>query len=196
MDVEVIRNIPLNMRRQHDFWALHYEGRGFFSVRSAYRMLVNDKQRTRAWLEDRSGTSDTRATEKEWLAIWKVNVPAKIRVFLWRLARHSLSSGDVLHHRNMATHNLCGICGEPDSWKHALLECNLARCVWALECEEIVENICSIQEMNARGCLKEVTMWAIWYARRKAVHENIFQSPLSTHSFVDRFNHAACTHHN
>ena len=110
----------------------------------------------RAWLEDRSGTSDIRAIEKEWLAIWKVNVPAKIRVFLWRLARHSLSSGDVLHHRNMATHNLCGICGEPDSWKHALLECNLARCVWALEREEIVENICSIQEMNARGWLKEV----------------------------------------
>ena len=73
-----------------DFWAWHYERRGFFSVRSAYKMLVNDKQRTRAWLEDRSGTSDTRATEKEWLAIWKVNVPAKIRVFLWRLARHSL----------------------------------------------------------------------------------------------------------
>ena len=115
MDVEVIRNIPLNMRRQQDFWAWHYERRGFFSVRSAYRMLVNDKQRTRAWLEDRSGTSDTRATEKEWLAIWKVNVPAKIRVFLWRLARHSLSSGDVLHHRNMATHNSCGITGEPDS---------------------------------------------------------------------------------
>ena len=73
-------------------------------------MLVNDKQRMRAWLEDRLGTSDTRATEKEWLAIWKVNVPAKIRVFLWRLARHSLSSGDVLHHRNMAPEGVCAIC--------------------------------------------------------------------------------------
>jgi hypothetical protein len=25
-------------------------------------------------------------------------------------------------------------------------------------------------------------VWAIWYARRKAIHENIFQSLLSTHS--------------
>jgi hypothetical protein len=32
-----------------------------------------------------------------------------------------------------------------------------------------------------------VTLWAIWYARRKSIHENEFQSPLSTHSFVQRF---------
>jgi len=32
-----------------------------------------------------------------------------------------------------------------------------------------------------------VTLWAIWYARRKAIHEQNFQSPLSTHYFVDRF---------
>ena len=32
-----------------------------------------------------------------------------------------------------------------------------------------------------------VTLWAIWHARRKAIHENIFQSPLSTHSFIERF---------
>jgi len=30
-------------------------------------------------------------------------------------------------------------------------------------------------------------MWAVWHAKRKAVYENIFQSPLSTHCFVDRF---------
>jgi ribonuclease HI len=32
-----------------------------------------------------------------------------------------------------------------------------------------------------------VTLWAIWHARRKVFHENIFQSPLSTHSFVENF---------
>jgi hypothetical protein len=126
-------------------------------------MLVNGRQRTRAWLEDRSSISDVRAAEKEWLAIWKVKVPAKIRVFLWRLARHSLQPGDVLHPRSMATQKSCGLCGEPDSWKHAILECNLAKCVWALEREEVVESICTIQE---KGWLTEL---------------------FSTHSFVDRF---------
>jgi hypothetical protein len=78
MDVEVICNIPVIMRWQQDFWAWHYERRGSFSVRSAYKMLVDDRQRIRAWLEDRSSTSDARAAEKEWLAIWKVNILAKI----------------------------------------------------------------------------------------------------------------------
>jgi hypothetical protein len=32
-----------------------------------------------------------------------------------------------------------------------------------------------------------VTLWAIWTARRKAIHEDIFQSPLSTHGFVTSF---------
>ena len=32
-----------------------------------------------------------------------------------------------------------------------------------------------------------VTLWAIWYARRKAIHENEFHSPLSTHLFMKRF---------
>ena len=30
-------------------------------------------------------------------------------------------------------------------------------------------------------------MWAIWHAKRKAIYERVFQSPLSTHSFVERF---------
>jgi hypothetical protein len=32
-----------------------------------------------------------------------------------------------------------------------------------------------------------VTLWTIWHAHRKAVHEDTFQSPLSTHCFIDKF---------
>jgi hypothetical protein len=32
-----------------------------------------------------------------------------------------------------------------------------------------------------------VTPWAIWHARRKALHEQIYQSPFSTHFFVKIF---------
>ena len=83
----------------------------------------------------------------------------------------------------------------------SLLECNLAKCVWALEKEDIIEFIGCLQEQDARAWLAQtfsslpqedlvrvtINMWAIWYARRKAIHEAIFQSPLSTHSFVERF---------
>lgn len=32
-----------------------------------------------------------------------------------------------------------------------------------------------------------VTTWSIWHARRKAIHEAIFQSPHQTHIFINRF---------
>jgi hypothetical protein len=32
-----------------------------------------------------------------------------------------------------------------------------------------------------------VTLWAIWHAKQKAVHEDIFQSSMATVGFVNRF---------
>ena len=60
-----------------------------------------------------------------------------------------------------------------------------AKIVWALEQEE-AEFLCSIYETNARYWLAAivnylseeealrvaVTLWAIWHAKRKAIHEN------------------------
>jgi hypothetical protein len=77
----------------------------------------------------------------------------------------------------------------------------MAKSVWALEDDEIAEVICETQHNDARGWLsvimqklpqEQVTrvvvrLWAIWYARRQAIHENKFQSPLSTNCFVERF---------
>jgi hypothetical protein len=40
------------------------------------------------------------------------------------------------------------------------------------------------KEQLTRMC---VTAWAICHARRKAIHEGIFQNPLSTHHFVENF---------
>lgn len=150
MDREVIENIPICMRHQEDFWAWHYEKKGTFSVRSAYRMLAMSRERATSYWDSTAGRSDTRAVEKEWNDIWRVKVPSKIRVFLWRLAKHTLPSGDR-HHRQMAPHSLCTLCGSTDSWKHSLIECHMARSVWALEKEETTDAIKSGRQKLARG---------------------------------------------
>jgi hypothetical protein len=196
-DVEAILNIPLCTRRQDDVWAWS----GIFLVRSAYLMLMINKERATTYLESIAGRSDIAAVEKEWLAIWKLIIPSKIKVFLWHLARASIPSADVLHHHNMSTHDKCGMCGARDSWKHSLIECNLAKCIWALESEEVVEHLCCIQDTSAYDWLMStietlssedfirvaITLWSIWYVRRKAIHEDSFQSPMTTHLFVDRY---------
>ena len=87
MDWELILNIPLTTRRQPDFWAWHYEKTGVFSVRSAYRMLVSNREKRTDWIEHNAGMSDVRADQKDWTDLWGVKVSSKVRVFLWRLAK-------------------------------------------------------------------------------------------------------------
>jgi hypothetical protein len=77
----------------------------------------------------------------------------------------------------------------------------MARCVWALEEEEVTEHLHCSEERDARSWLAAmvetlkhdgrvwvvVTLWSIWHARRKAIHEQQYQSPLSVHCFVNQF---------
>ena len=65
MDWEVIRSIPLFTRRQEDFWAWHYEKLGVFSVHSAYRMLVSNREQRTDWIDHNPGQSDMRAKHKD-----------------------------------------------------------------------------------------------------------------------------------
>ena len=72
---------------------------------------------------------------------------------------------------------------------------------WALSNPTIVEHISISAEPSARQWLFSmmhtmeqedftrmvITMWALWHARRKVIHEEIFQSPMATHNFVDSF---------
>ena len=188
MDVQIIKTIPISMRTLSDFWAWHYERRGLFSVRSAYKMLSTTKIRRDAWLEGTATSSDAKGLENSWTSLWRIEVPAKLKTFLWRLAKHSIPMADLLHRRHISPSSVCGICGAMDSWRHSLLDCTMARCVWALPDDELMEHMSQVQEPEARNWLFMmidslshdqliricVTLWALWHTRRKAIHEGIF----------------------
>lgn len=201
MDSNMIMSIPLCTSTQGDFWAWHYEKSGMFTVRSAYRMMVHTIERVTSWLENTAGRSNTKEDEKEWNKLWKEQVPSKVRVFLWRLAHQSIPTQDIRQRRKMADNSKCNVCGREDSWKHSLLECHMAKAVWSLEHEEITGTLCMICEEDANLWLAAIwknlhseaivcvviRSWAIWHAKWKVIHENIFQCPLSTHLFVERY---------
>jgi hypothetical protein len=109
VDANLILGLPICTRNIEDFWSWNFEKKGIFTVRSAYRMLVETKQRREAWLDGRASSSDTTADSKSWTTMWKVKVPSKIRVFLWRLAKQSLPTSDLLHYRNMSTTSTCDL---------------------------------------------------------------------------------------
>lgn len=59
-DVDIIMNIPLSLRVQRDFWAWHYDRRGVFTVRSAYKMISAIKHQREDWLEHRTSHSNVK----------------------------------------------------------------------------------------------------------------------------------------
>ena len=201
MDATVILGIPLCTRNIDDFWSWNFETKGIFSVKSTYRMLSETKQRCEAWLKGEPGTSSLQSEERMWKKLWKTEVPGKVRMFIWRLSKHSLPTEDVQAHRHMMTSSSCGLCGMADSWKHSLIQCTMSRCVWALVDEELAHKMLALTEPKAKQwlfalieslthdefVLLSITMWSIWHARRKAIHEGIFQSPQATQTFINRY---------
>lgn len=51
------------------------------------------KRRREDWLEERAGSSNN--NERSWGTLWKVPAPAKLKNFLWHLAKNSLPIEDV-----------------------------------------------------------------------------------------------------
>ena len=199
MDVEMIKGIPLSTRNQVDFWAWHFERTRIFSVRSAHRTLVTTKKNREDWLDGRAASLSAADEGKLWSKLWKCKVPSKIRIFLWILALCSRPTGDIRHHRNMATSSARYVARRTHGGTPGLIECTMSRYVWALADPVVVEHIRMTTDPSARQWLFSmmqsvaheeftrmvVTMWAIWHARRKVIHEEIFQSPMATNQFVE-----------
>jgi hypothetical protein len=89
-DAKEILQIPICLRNVDDYWSWMFEESWNFSVRSTYRMIVDTKHHHEDWLEERAGPSNSKEEEKVWVKMWKVSVPAKLPVFLWRLAHQSM----------------------------------------------------------------------------------------------------------
>ena len=76
--------------------------------------------------------------------------------------------------------------------EHALISCPMAASIWALAPDDLMQAMSERQEDRAKDWLFAihkmlptdlferliVTLWAIWYARRKFKHEALHKSPL------------------
>ena len=147
------------------------------------------------------GSSHSQADSEIWTKLWGFNVPSKLKMFLWRFARNTTPTGALLHHRNMADTPACVLCGGEDTWRHALLNYTVSRSTWALSSEHIIDALSKNEEGDAKRWLSSmhealsqesfttlvVKLWALWGARRKAIHEQIYQSPFQVHAFIQSY---------
>lgn len=59
-------------------------------------------RRREDWLENHGSNSDTIASQKQWVKLWKTRVPGNVKNFAWRLAKNSIPTGETLKNRHIS----------------------------------------------------------------------------------------------
>ena len=90
--------------------------------------------------------SRVRDDKRFWSRIWKLNVPPKVRNFVWRACTDILPTRANLYRRKIPIDPLCSICKQTDETvEHAIWECPLASNVWAVAQGRLQKCVASAQ---------------------------------------------------
>lgn len=179
-DAEEILQIPISEGNE-DWLAWHFDKRGLFSVKSAYRVAIEtDARRSIHGIASASGTTADHLPF-EWEKIWRLPLPAKILHFLWRMARNSLPLRQKLIQRGVKADPWCPVCLRTDEdGGHTFFKCKPVKHIWrAAQMEDIRKNLsvcCSpkdvlirIFELDQRKSARaSILMWLWWHERNKA----------------------------
>lgn len=117
-DVVEITNIPLNPLLSKDERIWHFSRNGNYTVKSGYLLLM----------ETITNHTQIHRQEGEWLKLWKILAPPKIRSFLWRATRGFLPCRRKLQSRNIQVPSCCVICESAleNNW-HIFIDCPYAK---------------------------------------------------------------------
>uniref|UniRef100_A0A803QIF3 Reverse transcriptase zinc-binding domain-containing protein n=1 Tax=Cannabis sativa TaxID=3483 RepID=A0A803QIF3_CANSA len=121
-DKKLILDIPLHSTQGRDKLHWIHETSGFYSVKSAYKLLQKVQGRWQQ-LEDEQ--------TKFWTKFWRLKIPPKVKNLVWRAGRECLPTLKQLRLRRVDVQALCPICRvAEESIEHALLLCTQPKLVW------------------------------------------------------------------
>ncbi|KAL0017269.1 hypothetical protein SO802_004338 [Lithocarpus litseifolius] len=127
-EAALIKSLPLCTVPQPDILIWPKENSGIYSVKSGYKCLMDF-----ATLDIVRPTVSV-AQKTFWKNIWKLNIPEKIKHFLWRSCTNSLPSKENLKKRAIPIDPTCHLCSrETESVLHALWGCEKVQTVWATD---------------------------------------------------------------
>ena len=122
----MIKKIPLSRSAAEDtlYWA--YSTSGHYTCKSGYRFLKEESESLA------HAQAPPICDEKVWKAIWKMQVPPKIRNFIWQACRNVLPTKQALMKRKIVAEPICERCKlDVEDAEHALWSCPELDVVWA-----------------------------------------------------------------
>uniref|UniRef100_A0A803QFX1 Reverse transcriptase zinc-binding domain-containing protein n=1 Tax=Cannabis sativa TaxID=3483 RepID=A0A803QFX1_CANSA len=124
LDIDAILSIPLRNGGCEDQWCWHYTSNGCYTVKSGYVVALD------LATERNGGSSVNQASW--WNDLWKLKIPQKVKIFLWRMYHRALPANSQLIKRNIPVQPICHRCGEAmETPKHALVFCSSLLPIWS-----------------------------------------------------------------
>lgn len=122
-DLEVILNISLLREKAKDEVMWHYDKRGEYSVKSGYQLALK--------LKYPEASSNSGNNPRHWNTLWSLEIPEKVKIFMWRAIKNLLPSAKNLWKRKVLQESICQRCNRNvESINHALLDCKVAKKIW------------------------------------------------------------------
>jgi ribonuclease HI len=181
----------MNTHGFEDFIAWGFSQNGIFTVRSAYHLQWRHQFGPSAGQVVQGSSS----SNPIWRSIWKLKIPSKIKIFIWRALHGILPLKSILVNRHIGTSGECPICQlGPEDIQHLLFLCSVATDIWrALGVSDLIQSalvtnragpaileaLLSSTGQNFQNFdmgLKEtidVACWYLWWTRRRRVRGEV-----------------------
>ena len=125
LEAQQIKSIPVCHSTQKDFLFWPLSRTDMYQVRSRYHLLCN------LYKNDVASSSDTTGQKNFWNRLWKLNIPNKVKIFLWRACTDSIPTMLNLHKRRIVPSSVCCLCHVGEEFVlHALWFCQDICSVW------------------------------------------------------------------
>lgn len=123
VDHSLVLSTPTGGPSMDDLLVWHYSKDGRFTVRSCYHLIM---QRSGMFEAAEEGSSSG-VTQVEWKAIWRLKLPPRVRMFIWRACMGIIPHSVELYRRHIALNPFCAHYGiEAESSFHVFMECRCA----------------------------------------------------------------------
>ncbi|KAG6626752.1 hypothetical protein CIPAW_15G073500 [Carya illinoinensis] len=183
-DAELIASLPISIRGDNDklIWVNSCNGR--FSVKSAY-FLDSDMRRHPFGQPSNNGGGDG-----QWRKIWHLQVPGKVKLFIWRALNDIIPTKGILARKQIVNEGSCPVCTkEVETVLHVLWSCPAATDVWGEAISPVKKWHIAYEDFSVlwRGLSTRleaeqldqiaVVLYQLWKRRNRWVFDNKFQSP-------------------
>jgi hypothetical protein len=182
VDAKEILKIKTSTRLGEDIIAWAPEKSGRFSVRSAYRLALEEHLRP-------SSVAASRAPDGRravWSFIWRCPAPPKVRTFVWRLVTDCLPTWVNRKRRGLEVSDLCPLCAtEPEDTFHTFCRCSRAVGLWQAMAEHwripevtafrrtgiewLAQCLCDLPDLERMELM--MTLWRCWHVRNELTHD-------------------------